>query len=161
IRVERPDAALAMGSPPGGGLVADLTEDHGTITLSVRGAGKPLVRELPAAGTSCEETLQTAALMIDRYLDELRASGEEARIEELGVRRGPEFGVAIGGSVAQAPAGWAPGLTLETDLRLGPWLLSLGGEANLSQQQADSAFSGAFDLQPAAAWLAGGVAPRF
>jgi hypothetical protein len=161
LRVQRPDTGLALGSRPNAfDLEADLTESSGTLTLTVRGPGKPLTRVLPAPSATCEETLQTAALMIDRYLDELHADAEEAHIEHLVRGPGPRLQLLFGPSVAQAPAGLSPGLTLELDLRSRLFLLSLGGEASLSQKKAIASFDGAYDLTPAAAWLAAGVAPR-
>jgi hypothetical protein len=167
ILVQRPDASLAMGKRPRDtDLAALLVESSGTLTLTVRGQGKPLSRALPPAGSTCQETLQTAALMIDRYLDELHASGEEARIEELRSASAPHLTLALGPSVVQAPFGLSVGLILEVDLRLGLLLLSLGGEANLSQSRTVTQTVQArtvqftYDAQPAASWLAAGIAPR-
>jgi hypothetical protein len=164
IRVQRPDAALSLGAPPHpSDLEAVLADRDGTLILSVHGGqGRPLSRELPPAGATCEEALQTAALMIDRYLDELHATGADASIESLAPGPGPAFGVQLGPSVVQAPFGLSAGLILELDLRVGLFLLSLGGEANLSQSKAiGSALPDAtYDVTPAATWLAAGVAPR-
>jgi hypothetical protein len=161
IRVQRPDASIAMGERPASQeLEADLTESAGTYTLSVRGAGKGLNRTLPAPGATCEETAQTAALMIDRYLDEIRAGGAEAGIEELSPPPPRRFSLLLGPSLVQAPAGLAFGLTLETDLRFSLLLLTLGGEVNLRQSKAVASFEGGYEMTPAAAWLAAGVAPR-
>jgi hypothetical protein len=163
IRAQRPDALLALGarSKPTD-LEAVLSESGGTLTLTVSGPGKPLSRVLPVPGDDCIEATHTAALMIDRYLDDLNENAEEARIDGLSSSSGPTsaFTVSLGPSVVQAPAGLSAGLVLEVDQRFGLLLLSLGGELNLSQQKAASAVSGLYELQPAAAWLAVGVAPR-
>jgi hypothetical protein len=163
IRVQRPDAALALGAPPhASDLEAVLADRDGTLILTVHGQGRPLSRELPPAEATCEEALQTAALMIDRYLDELHASGAEASIESLAPGPGPAFGVQLGPSVVQAPFGLSAGVVLQLDLRVGLLLLSLGGEANLSQSKAigPSVPDATYDVNPAATWLAAGVAPR-
>jgi hypothetical protein len=161
IRVQRPDASILLGPRPGTqGIEADFTESAGTYTLSVRGAGKPLDRVLPTPGSTCEETLETAALMIDRYADELHADAGQPQIEDLGAATKRRFWLFFGPSLVQAPAGLSFGLTLEVDWRLSLLLLSLGGEANLAQEEAVASFDGAFRLTPAATWLAAGVAPR-
>jgi hypothetical protein len=163
IRALRPDAALVAGKRPlPSDLEAEITESSGALTLSVRGEGKPLTRSLPPAGPSCEATVQTAALMIDRYLDELNERAEEVRIEELSHWSRPDLAliVSLGASVVQAPVGWSPGLDLGLDLRLGLALLSLGGEVNLAQSDSAATVGGTYHLQPAAAWLAAGVVPR-
>jgi hypothetical protein len=163
VRVLRPDAALVAGKRPRpSDLEADISDTSGALTLTVRGEGKPLIRSLPPAGPSCEATVQTAALMIDRYLDELNERAEEVRIEELGHPSRPDLalGVSLGASVVQAPVALSPGLDLELDFRLGLALLSLGGEVNLAQSDSAATVSATYHLQPAALWLALGVAPR-
>jgi hypothetical protein len=162
IRAQRPDALISSGarSKPTD-LEVDLTENGGTLSLTVRGQGKPLSRPLPSPGADCVETLQTAALMIDRYLDELNEHPEDAPIEGLSTSRATTaFTVSLGASVVQAPAGLTPGLVLEVDLRLGLLALALGGELSLPQHEAATAVTGTYDLSPAAAWLSAGVAPR-
>jgi len=164
VRALRPEASVAVGPRP---LVIDLdaeiSERAGTLTLTVRGKGKPLARALPPPGTTCQATMETAALMIDRYLDELN-EGEEVRIEELGgpspAKRDTALDVLIGASVVQAPAGLSPGVDLAFAFRLGLFEMSLGGEINLAQNEAATGVSGSYHLQPAAVWLGAGVAPR-
>jgi hypothetical protein len=165
IKAQRPDALLALGarSKPTD-LEALLAQSGATLTLTVRGPGKPLSRLLPSPGSDCLEAVHTAALMIDRYLDDLNENAEEARIEGLSSSSGVEgaFTVSLGPSVVQGPAGLSAGLVLEIGQRLGLLLLSLGGELNLSQQKKVTAAGviGSYDLLPAAAWLAAGIAPR-
>jgi hypothetical protein len=161
IHSQRPDAQLAIGtrSLPTD-LEAELTTRGSELWLTVHGRGKPLSRALPPPGNDCVETVQTAALMIDRYLDELNESTEEARIEGLVAAPKARGILSLGPSVAQTPAGWSAGLTLEFDLRLGLLLLSLGGEVNLPLNEAAAAVNGTYNLQPAATWISVGVAPR-
>ncbi len=160
VHLQHPDVALSLGKRPSASdLEAEITESAATLTLTVRGQGKPLSRVLPTPGTSCSETLQTAALMIDRYLDELHANAEEARVADLVRGAGPQLSLLLGPSLVQAPAGLDFGLTVELDFRVGLLLLSLGGEGNLAQTKSITAF-GSYDLTPAATWLAAGVAPR-
>jgi hypothetical protein len=160
IRVQRPDASLAVGpAPHPGDLEADFTEAGGSLTLRVRGgSGEPLTRSLPPAGDSCQEAIQTAALMIDRYLGELYA-GEE---ESSSPGRGTTLVVALGPSLAQAPFAWAPGLMLQTSLGVNVFWFSLGGEANLAQTKpiGSQAPDAEYRIVPAAAWLGAGVAPQ-
>jgi hypothetical protein len=160
IHVQRPDAVLQIGKAPrASDPEAQLTEQAGTLTLTVRSQGKPLARELPPPGATCEEALQTAALMIDRYLDDLGPNDEEVHIADLGREQSLAF--LLGLTVTQAPVGWSPGLGLELDLRLGLVLLSIGGEVNLPQEEAVLASRPwTYRVQPAASWFAGGVAPR-
>jgi hypothetical protein len=163
IRLQRPDVALQNGKPPSGSdLEVHLVDRGGTLTFSVRGPGRPLTRELPPPGATCQEALQTAALMIDRYLDELNNGEEETRIGVLDPSA-PHLGFAVGPSVVQAPFGLSLGLTVELDLRLGLLLLSLGGEANLRQSRtvAENMQNVQFiyDALPAASWVSAGVAP--
>jgi hypothetical protein len=163
IRAQRPDVTIALGQRLNStDPQAILTQGATTLTLSVQGKGKPLRREIPLAGEDCGDALQTAALMIERYLDELADSTEEASIEGLSGTHGapPSFFLAVGASVVQAPAGWTPGVILEADLSVGWLLFSLGGEINLSQHQADKSVSGTYDILPAAVWVAAGIGPR-
>jgi hypothetical protein len=160
VRLQHPDVALSLGKRPSASdLEAEIVESTATFTLTVRGQGKPLSRLLPSPGTSCSETMQTAALMIDRYLDELHANAEEARVADLVRAAGPQLSLLLGPSLVQAPAGLDFGLTVEVDFRVGLLLLSLGGEGNLAQTKSITAFGG-YHLTPAATWLAAGVAPR-
>jgi hypothetical protein len=163
IHAQRPDVALVLGQPPGtADLQATLTESATTLTLTMQGRGKPMRRELQLAGEDCGDALQTAALMIGRYLDEIAESSEEARIEGLSGSPGSRVSLllTLGGSVVRAPAGWTPGLILETDLSVGWLLFSLGGEINLAQTESDTSLTGTYRLLPVAAWLSAGVAPR-
>jgi hypothetical protein len=162
IRIQRPDVALAAGpAPRTGDLEADFTEVGGSLSLRVRGgSSEPLTRTLPPAGDSCQEAIQTAALMIDRYLGELYAGEEEGGLSSSG--RGTTFVVGLGPSLAQAPFGWAPGLMLQVSLGVDILWLSLGGEANLAQTKPIGAQAPDADYRilPAASWLGAGVAPH-
>jgi hypothetical protein len=163
IRAQRPEVVVALGARPGpSDLEAELTQGTTAISLSIRGRGKPLRREIPLTGEDCDESLQTAALMIDRYLDELNQNPEETPIEGLttSTPTSHAFTVALGPSVVQAPAGLSPGLVLEVDLRLGLFSLALGGELNLPQHEAATEVTGTYDVSPAAIWLAAGVTPQ-
>jgi hypothetical protein len=162
IHSQRPDARVAIGtrSLPSD-LEAELTAHGSELWLTVRGQGKPLSRVLPPPGNDCVETVQTAALMIDRYLDELNESTEEARIGGLTGAPKARGILSLGPSVVQTPAGLSAGLTLEFDLRLGLLLLSVGGEVNLPRNEAaTTTVTGTYKLQPAATWIAAGVGPR-
>jgi hypothetical protein len=100
--------------------------------------------------------------MIDRYLDELPATGGEAAIASLATGPGPGLRVGLGPSVVQGPFGLSAGLMLQADLRLGLLLLSLGGELNLSQSKpiGPEVPDGTYTAHPGASWLAAGIAPR-
>ena len=161
IHSQRPDARLAIGtrSLPSD-LEAELTTRGSELWLTVHGQGKPLSRVLPPPGNDCVETVQTAALMIDRYLDELNESTEEAHIEGLAAAPKARGILSLGPSVVQTPAGLSPGLMLEFDLRLGLLLLSLGGEVNLRRSEAETTVTGTYEMLPAATWISAGVAPK-
>jgi hypothetical protein len=163
IRADRPDAALQTGPAPNpGDLEADFTEAGGSLSLRIRGGnGEPLTRTLPPPGESCQEAIQTAALMIDRYLGELYAEPEVSQPASSTSPNGKTLVVRLGPSLVQAPFAWAPGLMLEASLGIGILWLSLGGEANLAQSEAVGAEAPGVDyrVHPAAAWLGAGVAP--
>jgi hypothetical protein len=165
IRGLRPDLIVKLGKRTS---VSDLqvliVERNGSLTLMVLGPGKPLSRDLPPAGPSCGDASQTAALIVDRYLDEFYATGGEAQLASTTAGDGPSLRLQLGPSLVQMPTGLSPsispGLILELDLRLGLFLASLGGEANLPGNGAVGAGTDAsYHVQPAAAWIAAGVAP--
>jgi hypothetical protein len=166
IRGLRPDVVLQVGKrTKDSDLEAQFVERGKVLSLTVRGRGKPLSRELPPPGVTCGEATQTAALMIDRYLAQFYGSGEEARIGEMSPGLLPSLAVELGLSLVQAVSGVSPnpspGLVLALDLRLGLLLLALGVEVNLRGSEAiGGGVQGTYRVQPAATWLGAGVAPR-
>jgi len=83
IRERRPDVDVRVGRAHGGGDVsARLREEEGVWRLVVRVEGlTPLRRVLPSPGESCAATADVAALMLDRYLDDVHWTGTPVRIE--------------------------------------------------------------------------------
>jgi hypothetical protein len=165
IRGLRPDLVVKPGKRTSGvDLQVLLVERNGSLTLMVLGPGKPLSRDLPPAGASCADASQTAALIVDRYLDEFYAVGAETQLASTSAGEAPSLRLQLGSSLVQMPTGLSPsispGLMLEVDVRLGLILLSLGGEANLPGNSAAIPGEGTYHLQPAAAWIAAGVAPK-
>jgi hypothetical protein len=166
IRGLRPGAVVKLGTRPNiTDLQILLVERKGSLSLTTQGRGEPLIRTLPPAGSSCTETSQTAALIIDRYLDELYANDVETPIAPAARSLAPNLQLRLGLSFLQMPSGLSPsispGAILELNLGLGLVLLSLGGEANLSgTKPVTSQGDGSYRAQPAATWLAAGISPR-
>jgi hypothetical protein len=166
IRGLRPDLALNSGRRPvESDLQVLLIERNGSLSLTIVGRGKPLTRDLPPADGSCAEASQTAALIIDRYLDEFYEGETEASSASSGAGTRASLALELGPSLVQMPSGLSPnpspGLILQLNLRLGLILLSLGGEANLAGgENIGSGSEGSYRVQPAATWVAAGIAPR-
>jgi hypothetical protein len=164
IRGLRPDLVVKIGQRTSASdLQVLFVERNGSLSLSILGPGKPLNRDLPPASASCADASQTAALIVDRYLDEFYATGAEAQAASTSAGEGPRLSLQLGPSLVQMPTGLSlsisPGLILELDLRLGLAWFSLGGEANLpSNGIVAQGLDGSYHVQPAAAWIAAGIA---
>ncbi len=168
-----PGLTVALGNrPQPGDLQVTLARTAGETVLKVSGAGEPLVRSLPDPGADCNQTIETAALMIDRYLEANHWSGAEPSVDQLQTGSTPfepspsrpskaRLWLAVGPTLLQAPAALTAGLALELGVRVGLFEIALGGEADLSQQApvSSNAADGDFVIVPAAAWIVAGVVP--
>jgi hypothetical protein len=120
--------------------------------LRVRAAGeRELVRKLPQPGTDCVATTETAALMVERYLDDIRWTGGGAVVQQLPPlppKPPPppwQMVLEVGGAGALFVPQDAPGLVsgqipggggvLDIGVRWGNWQAEVsGGVLQLSQQ---------------------------
>jgi hypothetical protein len=166
IRGLRPELALKIGKRPSAvELQAVLSERNGSLALTIQGWGAPLSRDLPAAPTSCTDASETAALIVDRYLDEVYSTGGEDLVAPVADRFRPSLALELGPSLTQMPLGLSPnpspGLILVLDLQLGWLLFSTGGEVDLpGNKPIAAAAEGSYHAQPAVVWFAAGVDPR-
>ncbi len=91
IRARLPGVQLA-GAPSGpDDLRGWLRPAEGGFALEVRRAGGEVAlrRQLPLGEDDCKLAAETAALILDRFLDEIRWSGKPASIEPLPARPPP------------------------------------------------------------------------
>jgi len=112
-----------------------LQRDGRDWELLVRAAGAlELRRKLPEAGTDCVELSETAALMIERYLDDIRWTGGRAELQPLATTAPtpppPHWQVVLefGGGVGVNSLGLAPATTVDVGMRKGPWQFEVSGE---------------------------------
>ncbi len=89
-------------------------ERDGRWTLTIRaGDAPPLRRELPSPGVDCVALSETAALMLERYLDEVHwGGGEAARLAPLAPPPAvppTEAILSVGAWGGMGPLGLAPG----------------------------------------------------
>ena len=164
IRARQPGIDLRLGGAVRpGDASAVLAPLDGRWGLTVEGAGlAPLRRQLPAPGTDCVATADTAALMIDRYLDDIHWSGRRAAFADLQHR--PIEGVAeLGSSVAASPVGALPSIELDLGARRGPWQLGVGGSLAVPEKNAfpaSASFAGSYSAQMASARVVASWRPR-
>ncbi|MHB8416572.1 MAG: hypothetical protein ACYDCL_00750 [Myxococcales bacterium] len=149
------------GSARPGDASAALAVEGGTWSLTVQSAGlRPLRRELPTPGADCVATSDTAALMLDRYLDDIHWSGRGTAFADL-ERPRVEGVVEVGSSLAASPVGALPALELDLGARRGPFQLGLGGSVAWPEQSAFPApYAGAYSVQLASARLVAAWRPR-
>jgi hypothetical protein len=170
-----PAAKVAVGNEaPAGDLQVTLLQAGGEAVLTVTGRGDPLVRALPHA-KDCNQTLETAALMVTRYLDAIPSETNEvtpvAAQEVVAPVPSPpsEPGaktrawLSLGPTLLGAPAGLTAGLALEVGVRLRFVQFSLGGEAGLAQHapvNSSMTSQGEYVVTPAAAWITAAFVPQ-
>ncbi len=164
IQARRPglDIRVGRGALPGDASAA-LTAASGHWDLTIESAGlPPLRRQLPDPGPDCVVTVDTAALIIDRYLDDLHWSGRRAAFVDL--ERPRVEGVAeLGTSVTASSVGPLPSLELDLGARRGPFQLGLGGSLAPSEKSAfpaSQALAGSYSVQLASARVVASWRPR-
>jgi hypothetical protein len=138
IRSRLPEVRVEAGVDdldPGDVAVA-MHRDVDGWSLVVRAAGEPeLRRKLPPVGVDCVGLAQTAAVMVERYLGEVRWTGAQVVVAPLHPKPNPEdhwrmaveLGVvgAINPSTNSNAVGFNPALELDVGARKGPWELGL------------------------------------
>jgi len=153
----RPDLAVRAGSEPGAGdAAAAIDVEERGWRLTVKRAGmEPLHRSLPPPGADCVATSSTAALMIDRALEDLHWNGAAVRIEPMAREAAPgaderapvppavpreplpvEARIALGAGAATEFGSVLPALSLELGAQLGPWSIGAGATGSLAAHAA-------------------------
>ncbi|HUB05986.1 MAG TPA: hypothetical protein VMB50_03250 [Myxococcales bacterium] len=125
-----------------GEVLVRVDRDGDDWSLKVRAAGEQeLQRKLPRPGPDCVALSETAALMVDRYLDDIRWSGVGGAVQRVPPPPKPpgwQLVLQVGGSGEQGLLPQVgPGLTLDVGARKGRWQLELSGSAGLVAGQID------------------------
>lgn len=155
----------------GNDVGVDLERDSATsweLRVHLRGE-RELQRQLSKSETSCVEFIETSALMIERYLDDIHWAGDRALVLKLPpVPPKPppppwHMFVQVGGAVAAGALGLTPAVTFDLGARRGHWQLALSGELQRHQQTTVSSSASTevpeeatLTLQSAAAQLSAG-----
>jgi hypothetical protein len=167
-----PAVNVAIGNEaPSGDLQVTLLQAKGDAVLTVTGRGEPLVRSLGHAGDDCTQTVETAALMIARYLDAIPSETSESlpAVQKATPQEPPpsesrrsKAWLSLGPTVLRGPAGVTAGLAFELGVRLSPLQVAVGGEADLAQHAPVSSMSsdGEYVVTPAAVWITAAFVPR-
>jgi hypothetical protein len=130
LRMVRPDVAIGLGpAPDAEGVEVVVTAKKGEILLAVSGHGRSINRSFPDPN-DCESASQTAALIIDRALEDLRSTETTPAIETLAPPPSPfALLAAIGGGGTQGVFGAAAALNVALQLQwLDLALLTLSGD---------------------------------
>jgi hypothetical protein len=139
LQARRPDLQV-QAAPSAGAVAVELTIEGGAWVLHVSSPpAPPLRRELPPPGADCEELSQTAALMVARYLEEIRAAGEPVAIQPIVHEPPPppvplQAWVGLGAGATTGPTVAGPVFHLELAGRRGPNQLALAGTLGLPSQ---------------------------
>jgi hypothetical protein len=121
LRMMRPDVAIGLGPAPDreGSVEVVVTARKGEILLAVSGHGRSINRTFPDPN-DCESACQTAALIIDRALEDLQVSETTPTIETLAPPPSPfALLAALGAGGTQGVFGAAATLNLALQLQ---WL---------------------------------------
>ncbi|MHB8420888.1 MAG: hypothetical protein ACYDCL_22660 [Myxococcales bacterium] len=124
-----------------GDVLVDLDHDGADWSLQVQAAGEnELRRKLPRPGLDCVALSETAALMVDRYLDGIHWAGASPAVVQQ-VPPPPkapawQLVLQVGGSgeLGVLPQ-LGPGLTLDVGARRGRFQIELSGSASLGGQE--------------------------
>jgi hypothetical protein len=121
LRMVRPDVAIGLGPAPDaeGSVEVVVTARKGEIVVTFSGHGRSINRSFPDPN-DCESACQTAALIIDRELEDLHLNETTPPIETLAPPPSP-FAVfaALGAGGTQGVFGAAAALNLAVQLQ---WL---------------------------------------
>ncbi len=123
-------------------------------SLRVRAAGEnDLERKLPRPGLDCVALSETAALMVDRYLDDIRWAGAGPAVVQKVPPPPPAPGwqlvLQVGGSGEQGVLPQVgPGITLDVGARKGRWQIEASGAMGLGPGQAALVCANSICSQP-------------
>jgi hypothetical protein len=160
----RPDVAIGLGMAPEleGSVQVVVSAKNAVILLTVSGHGRSINREFPDPN-DCEAACRTAALIIDRALEDLRFEEPAPPIETLAPPpRALDFAAQLGLGATQGMFDVAGALTLSLDLRWHLVLLHLAGDLVLPTGSTQELPDGTVTLQASGEnlELGAGVSPR-
>ena len=165
LRLLRPRLEVLAGVAPAGAEAPQVVLERGpgAYVLHLLRAGSPLTRVL-GEGSDCEGVVQTAALIVDRALDQLPGVSESPALEpSAGELNRPwrwRLGAILGAGVGQGLLGPVPVLQVDLDLALGLVELGLLAEAALPSTSAVRGEPGQYSATGLTFELAAGLAPR-
>jgi hypothetical protein len=166
VRAMHPD--VAGPAPPAGALRVRLTRRDGTTLVEIEGAGKTIVRTLPAAD-GCERNIATAALIVDGALDDLAVSRAAPRVDSLAppvpLRKQIHFSGLAGAGVERGVFRVVPAFDVEGAVRYRSLALTLDVDVGLGSSTDFSvtppeAGNGTFSAATVAVDLGVGFSPR-
>lgn len=175
LRIQRPGVAVHVwqpeegtGQPPQGATRVQLALRDGALLLEVTGAGRPIARALPAT-EGCERNIETAALIVDGALDDLRGSEARLSVDSLAppvpFRKQLHLAGSVGVGVEQGMFSLVPVFDVAGIARYRAFELTLDADLGLASSTGFSLTSpetgaGTLSATTLAVELGAGVAPR-
>jgi hypothetical protein len=129
LRMVRPDVAIGLETAPDTDSVqVSVAAKNGTVLLTISGHGRSINRDFPDPN-DCEAACRTAALIIDRALEDLRFGEVAPPIETLAPPPSAmELSLALGIGATQGMFGAAAAVTGALQLHWHFALLALSGD---------------------------------
>src|ERR1700682_1356366 len=162
LRVLRPDLSVGAGraSEQDESVQVSVASDKGVIVLTVTGHDRVVARQLPGA-IDCEAARQTAALIVDRAIEDLDIGRSSPTIEALAPPPGSiPLLVSSGATVRQGIFGAGVGPTIRVELRLGDTALGVAGTFLLPNRHTIGDGLGTYSARDETLEVTGGFSPR-
>jgi hypothetical protein len=162
LKVLRPDLSVGAGRAPAqdASVQVSVAADQGIIVLTVTGHDRVVARQLPGA-IDCEAARQTAALIVDRAIEDFDIGRASPTIEALAQRSGSTpLLVSTGATLRQGILGAAVGPSIRLELRLGIATFGVAGTFLLPNRHAIGGGLGTYSARDETLEVTGGFSPR-
>jgi hypothetical protein len=174
LRTQRPGVTVHAWSlqnpaeaPPQRALRVHLAQRDGAVVLEVDGAGRSIVRTLPAT-EDCERDLQTAALIVDGALDELGVSPEAPTVDlapPIPFYKQLHVSASVGAGTEQGLSQFIPAFDIQGAVRYRFVEVTLDVDLGLASNtpftlMAPESGNGSLSATSVAAEVGAGLAPR-
>jgi hypothetical protein len=162
LRAVRPDLTIGAGNPPepDESVRVAIKPAGREIDLTVTGRNRAVARRLDGT-VDCEAASQTAALIVDRAIDDFDVGRAPQAIETLAPP--PRLGhlsISAGATARQGMLAPAGGLTLQLDVRLGVVMLGIAGGLFFPNARPIGEGLGTYSERQETLAFAGGLSPK-